>query len=165
MQPKIIEKPAFHVLGYGIETTTVNGQNSTDIPRFWQDFLENNLRNTIPNPISPNVELGICTDFNMEEGRFTYLIGMEVEATDNIPEGMIYRTIPAGQYAVFTTPKATNETFTQSIQETWEVIFSKWLPESGYGHGGGAEMEWYDERCWGNENKQMDIYVPIKTVE
>ncbi|MHC0038774.1 GyrI-like domain-containing protein [Pseudoneobacillus sp. C159] len=163
MKPKIIEKPVFHVLGYGIETTTLNGQNSSDIPKFWQEYLENNLRNNIPNPISPNVELGICTDFH--DGSFTYLIGMEVEPTDQVPEGMIYKTFPASQYAVFTTPNATNETFTQSIQETWGNVFQTWLPTSGYEHSGGAEIEWYDERCWGNEYKQMDIYVPVKKVE
>jgi AraC family transcriptional regulator len=165
MEPKIIEKPTFHVLGYGIQTTTHNGQNSTDIPRFWQEYLNNNLRNDIPNPISPNVELGICTDFNLQDGGFTYLIGMEVKSTELVPEGMIYRTFPAGQFAVFTTPPATNNTFTQSIQETWGFIFQSWLPSSGYEHSGGAEMELYDERCWGNENKQMDIYVPIKKVD
>jgi AraC family transcriptional regulator len=165
MEPKIIEKPTFQVLGYSIRTTTHNGQNSTDIPRFWDEFIKNNLRNDIPNPISTNVELGICTDFNLQDGEFTYLIGLEVKSTELVPEGMTYKTFPAGLYAVFTTPPATNDTFSQSIQDTWESIFGSWLPSSGYEHSGGAEMELYDERCWGNENKLMDIYVPIKKVD
>jgi AraC family transcriptional regulator len=124
MEPKIIEKPTFHVLGYGIQTTTHNGQNSTDIPRFWQEYLNNNLRNDISNPISPNVELGICTGFNLQDGGFTYLIGMEVKSTELVPEGMIYRTFPAGQFAVFTTPPATNNTSLKAFKKHGDLFFS-----------------------------------------
>ncbi len=66
------------------------------------------------------------------------------------------------EYAVFTTPRAKEEDFSASIQSTWVEIFSKWFPDSGYEHDGTIEFELYDERCYGKEGKQIDIYIPVK---
>lgn len=162
MEPKLITKPAFHLIGYELKTKNENGQNNKDIPEFWQQYTRNGLSCSIPSPIQKNVELGICTDFNPVTGEFVYLIGMEVKEGTEAPEGMVYRSFPELEYAVFTTPKSNEETFTSSIQSTWNFIFTEWFPRSGYEHYGSIEFELYDERCHGSENKEMDIYIPVK---
>ncbi|OAS87807.1 hypothetical protein A6K24_18905 [Metabacillus litoralis] len=50
----------------------------------------------------------------------------------------------------------------KSIQSTWNFIFTEWFPQSGYEHNGSVEFELYDERCYESENKEMDIYIPVK---
>lgn len=162
MEPKLVTKPAFHLIGYELKTKNEDGQNNKDIPEFWQQYMRNGLGCNIPDPIQQNVELGICTDFNPETGEFVYLIGMEVNEGTPAPEGMVYRSFPELEYAVFTTPKSNEESFTSSIQSTWNYIFTDWFPQSGYEHYGSIEFELYDERCHGSENKEMDIYIPIK---
>jgi len=162
MEPKLVTKPAFHIIGYELKTKTEDGQNSKDIPAFWQQYLQNNLGCRIPNPINKNVELGICTDFNPESGEFVYLIGMEVQEGTQALEGMVYKSFPELEYAVFTTPKSNEESFVSSIQSTWNKIFEEWFPQSGYEHDGSIEFELYDERCYGLENKEIDIYIPVK---
>ncbi|MHC0038796.1 AraC family transcriptional regulator [Pseudoneobacillus sp. C159] len=162
MEPKLVIKPAFHIMGYGLKTKNEDGQNNRDIPEFWQQFLNNKLGCNIPNPIHENVEFGICTDFNPETGEFVYLIGKEVNEGTEVPEGMMYKSFPELEYAVFTTPKSNDDSFTSSIQSTWNYIFTEWFPQSGYEHSGVVEFELYDERCHGSENKEMDIYIPIK---
>ncbi|MBS4212826.1 AraC family transcriptional regulator [Neobacillus rhizophilus] len=162
MEPKLVTKPAFHIIGYELKTKNEDGQNNKDIPEFWQQYMRNQLGANIPDPIHENVELGICTDFNPETGEFVYLIGMEVKEGTQAPAGMVYRNFPELEYAVFTTPKANEESFTTSIQSTWNYIFTEWFPQSEYEHSGSIEFELYDERCYGTENKQMDIYIPVK---
>ncbi|KKI89451.1 AraC family transcriptional regulator [Bacillus sp. SA1-12] len=162
MEPKLITKPAFHIIGYELKTKNVNGQNNIDIPAFWQQYLQNELGSNIPNPIHKCVELGICTDFKPETGEFVYIIGMEVEKDTQAPEGMVYKSFPELEFAVFTTPKSNEESFTASIQSTWNYIFTEWFPQSGYEHSGSVEFELYDERCHGRENKEIDIYIPFK---
>lgn len=108
------------------------------------------------------MELGICTDFNPETGEFVYVIGMEVEKDTPAPEGTVYKSFPELEYAVFTTPKSNEESFTSSIQSTWNYVFTEWFPESGYEHYGSMEFELYDKRCYGSENKEIDIYIPVK---
>lgn len=164
MEPKLITKPAFHIIGYELKTKNENGQNNKDIPEFWQQFMKNKLGCNIPNPINQNVELGICTDFNPKTNEFVYIIGMEVNEGSQPLEGMVYRSFPEQEYAVFTTPKANGDTFTASIQSTWNNIYTEWFPKSGFEHSGGTEFELYDERCHGNENIEMDIYIPVQKV-
>jgi AraC family transcriptional regulator len=162
MQPKSVTKSAFHIRGYELKTKNEDGQNNKDIPEFWKQYMQNRLVSKIPNPINENEELGICTDFNPETGEFVYVIGMEVKKGARAPEGMIYRNFPELEYAVFTTPKSNEGLFTSSIQSTWNYIFTKWFPQSGYEHYGSVEFELYDKRCYGSENKEIDIYIPVK---
>ena len=162
MDMKLIKKPAFHIMGYDLKTRNTNGENNREIPKFWQHYIQNNLGAQIPNPLHQNQELGLCTDYNTTTGEFVYMIGMEVAEETQAPEGLSYRSFPEMEYAVFTTPKASEENFTQSIQQTWVEIFSKWFPDSGYEHNGKVEFELYDERCYGKDNKQIDIYIPVQ---
>ncbi|KHF39271.1 AraC family transcriptional regulator [Halalkalibacter okhensis] len=164
LEPKILIKPAFHVIGYELITKNKDGQNNIDIPEFWQQYIQNKLGATIPNPIRKNEELGICTEFFPESGEFVYVIGMEVEKGTQAPEGMVYKSFPELEYAVFTTPPSTEKAFVSSIQSTWNYIFTTWFPQSGYEHHGSIEFELYDERCYGSENKEIDIYIPVKKI-
>ena len=88
------------------------------------------LGTTIPNrkDTSQWVELGLCTDFNLETGDFTYIIGMEVTDFENVPDGIAKRTFPAATYAVFTTPTVPHEEMVSSIHQTWNAVFSEWFP-------------------------------------
>ncbi|WP_123041848.1 AraC family transcriptional regulator [Cohnella candidum] len=163
MDYRIVDKPAFKWIGYALETTSEEGQNHRDIPAFWQHYISNRLGSRIPNAAN-SAELGICTDFDMETCKFTYLIGMEAERFDNVPEDLVCREFPGVTYAVFTTPKAKPEDFPKTIQATWASIFGEWFPHSGYEHAGAAEFELYDERSNPEVDgfQQMDIYIPIK---
>ncbi|WNB91104.1 AraC family transcriptional regulator [Bacillus sp. NEB1478] len=165
LEMKLVTKPAFNIMGYELKTSNIDGENNREIPKFWQHYLQNNLGANIPNPLNKNEELGLCTDYNTKTGEFVYMIGMEVAEGSSVPEGMTYRSFPEMEYAVFTTPQAREEDFPSSIQSTWVEIFSKWFPDSGYEHDGTIEFELYDERCYGKEEKQIDIYIPVKKQE
>ncbi|MDN4526076.1 GyrI-like domain-containing protein [Fictibacillus fluitans] len=163
MQPKIMVKPAFTVLGYELKTTSGEGKNLKEIPVFWQDYLKNpQMRKAIPNKKDPSVELGICTNFNPENGSFSYLICSEVTTAEEAPSDLVKKHIPETKFAVFTTPLVPDEEFSCSIQETWQYVFKEWFPSSGYEHAGGLEIEWYDERSTNPDSMQMDILIPIK---
>jgi AraC family transcriptional regulator len=162
MEPTLVTKPAFHIIGYELRTKNKDGQNNMDIPQFWQQYMQKNLGCSIPDPINKNQELGICTNFDPETGEFVYVIGMEVKEGTQAPEGMVYMSFPEQEYVVFTTPKSDEQSFSSTIQSTWNNIFTNWFPQSGYEHAGTVEFELYDERCYGSENKEMDIYIPVK---
>ncbi|MFC7373485.1 AraC family transcriptional regulator [Fictibacillus iocasae] len=162
MKPTFVVKPAFSVIGYELKTTNTDGQNNTDIPAFWQDYIVNKKGAAIPHPLDSDTEFGMCVEHNPETDEFTYLIGMEVAEGSAAPAGMAYHRFPETEYAVFTTPKASESEFVSSIQSTWNYIFTSWFQDSGYEHSGGVEFELYDTRCHGSVNKQIDIYIPVK---
>ncbi|MEF2966159.1 AraC family transcriptional regulator [Paenibacillus sp. M1] len=161
MEYRIESRPAMRIIGYAITTTTQGGENSKEIPAFWQTYMQNRLGEKVPGKKNPNVELGICTTYD-EDGNFRYIIGFEVEESAQAPEGMVEYEIPESTYAIFTTPPAGKDNFTASIQETWNVIFGEWFPTSGYEQAFAPDFEWYDERCYPEEGKQIDIYIPVE---
>lgn len=166
MNHRMVSKPAFKLIGYELRTSSVDGLNLHEIPAFWQQYLKNEGWRRIPNVIrrdSP-VELGICTDMSMENGSFSYLIGMEVEYFENVPEDLVCREFEGAEYAVFTTSRVRPESFSASIQDTWRAVFEEWFPHSEYEHAGTADFEWYDERSNLEVDglQEMDIYIPVK---
>jgi len=166
MDYRIVEKPAFRVLAYPLATTNVNGQNNSDIPAFWNEYIREGWGRILHEATGSRDEYGICTDFNMESGEFTYLIGMDADESAAVPAGTVLRSFPGATYAVFTTPQVKREQFSDSIQQTWKAIYEEWFPHSDYEHSGaGAEFEYYDERSGsGDENGlvQMEIYIPVR---
>jgi AraC family transcriptional regulator len=157
MEPKIINKKSFPVIGMQIQTTSQDGKNFQEIPQFWKQITEDNLFERIPPQKHPGSYLGICMDFE-PDGGFSYLIASEVTHTEDIPEGMVCKTIPPATYAVFTA----HGKMPEAIQETTKYIYQEWLPASGYQHAGTPDFELYDERSTvGGEDALVDIHIPI----
>jgi len=156
MEPKIISKKAFPVIGIELKTTTREGKNFTEIPQFWQQVIEKQHIKNIPNKKQLDTVLGICMDFKAD-GTFSYIIGSEVTSTDNVPDDMVSKKIPDAEYAVFTA----RGKMPDSIQNTTKYIYQEWLPKSKYQHANSPEFELYDERSDFSENAEVDIYIPI----
>lgn len=161
MQPRIETLPAMRIIGFSLATSTIDGQNHKEIPVFWQDHMREQWRDRVPGKKNPNVELGVCTAID-EDGSFRYIIGFEADNETAVPEGLVEYFIPEATYAIFTTPPADNEQFSAAIQGTWGNIFRDWFPGSGYEQAYAPDFEWYDERCWGETNKVIDIYIPVQ---
>lgn len=117
IKPEIIEKPAFHILGYAVETNYLNGDNFKDIPQFWKEAMPEGLLQKISKKLKPECCLGVCLDFQ-EDGKMKYIIGYEVEALDQVPPRQFQTFIPSAKYAVFTAKGKMPE----SIQNTVKYI-------------------------------------------
>ena len=156
MEHTIISKRSFPVIGVELKTTTHDGMNYVEITQFWEKVLKEGQIDNIPDKKLKNTVLGICMDFE-PSGRFSYIIGSEVTSTENTPNNMVCRTIPASKYAVFTA----RGKIPGSIQDTFKYIYQEWLPNSNLQRANSAEFELYDERCEDAENAEVDIYIPI----
>ena len=156
MEHTIISKESFRIIGVELKTTTHDGKNFVEIPQFWEKVLEEGQIEKIPDKKFQDTVLGICMDFE-HSSRFSYIIGSEVTSTENTPEDMVCRTIPAAQYAVFTA----RGKLPDSIQDVTRYIYREWLPNSEFQRANSADFEWYDERSEDEDNGEVDIYVPI----
>ena len=116
-------------------------------------------------------EVMLCLDIDEEQGSFTYLMGVGVsEAEYAIPlrPGTYRHELPGGLYAVFTTPLAGDEAYTQNaaLQDTWKYILEDWLPRSEYEYDDSrTDYEYHDERAhddWRDDCKCCtEIRIPI----
>lgn len=154
MEPKIIEKDKFMVIGlkyYG------SNQNN-EIPKLWGKF--NSRIKEIENVVNRNVGMGVCefVENFTDESKFTYFACQEVNSFKNIPKGMEGLTVEKNKYVVFT-----HKGPVERLGDTYEYIYGTWLPKSGYEPAKSHDFEYYDERFNpDDEESELDIYIPIK---
>ncbi|MBO8163903.1 MAG: GyrI-like domain-containing protein [Brevibacillus sp.] len=148
-------KDAFTVVGLTCSTTL----NESKIPALWEEFTSR--VGEIKNRISPNIMLGISEfSANPEHEAFTYMACVLVNNVDEIPEGMLCKTIPKREYVV-----VTHKGKVETLGGTIDFIYDTWLPKSEYALMESEDFEVYeDERFMGadNEESEVDIFIPIQ---
>lgn len=146
-------KDEIKVVGIELKTSNQNGQATKEIPLFWQKFYAQNIKDQIPNKIDNEV-LGLYIDY---EGDFTapysFVICYKVSNLENIPQGMVGKTIPSSNYAVFT---ATGK-FPENILETWQKIWKSDLNRTYSG-----DFEVYEQDFSATQNPEVNVYISIK---
>ncbi len=95
------------------------------------------------------------------ENEIEYFATVSLENGSKIPKGMNNHVFEEVQYAVFT-----HKGTLSKLGETYNFIYSEWLPKSDYVLAGNYDLEKYDER-YNMENPDhpesaMDIMIPIK---
>jgi predicted transcriptional regulator YdeE len=148
MEPKIVTKPAFTVVGM-----KYHGKNeNNEIPQLWGQYLPRagEIKNVVDSPVC----YGVCGNLE-ESGKFSYLAAVEVSDAADIPSGMESWEVEEQQYAVFPCTLTT-------IHETYEYAHNAWLPGSGYERLSVPDFEMYDETFDGEDPESiLYVYIPI----
>lgn len=148
MQPQLMTKPAFTVVGLLIRTKPM----TQEIPELWARFVPR--LDEIQQVAEPHVSYGVMAHFDQEMSELDYMAGNAVERVVDLPAGMSRWDIPANTYAVFETTLAT-------IGETFGYIYGTWLPTSGYQHAAAPYFERYGE-TFSPDNPALSIYIPVE---
>ena len=150
MEPKIVSRPAFTVVGM-----KYRGKNeNNEVPQLWGKFWPRN--NEIQHKVNPQMTYGVLGNKDDNTGEFDYVAGFEVDSMADIPEGMVSWEVPEQTYAVFTCTLPT-------LMETFQYIFKTWLLRSAYEFADGPEFELYDENFDPeDENSEVYVYIPVK---
>jgi AraC-type DNA-binding domain-containing proteins len=184
MTPYITVMTPFAVAGRTIRQKLPDVKHHADIPAycFGVNSSEAEIIELCPTqddfPKSDAIkhcEISMCYDVDATSGEFTYLLGRGIFHPDdlkNITADMVSFEIN-GLYAIFSTSPVVSfdkhDKFAQIIQNTWNDIFTNWLPNSEFEYDETRkDFEYYDYRDhgWYFDNKrQMDIYIPIRQRE
>lgn len=169
MEPKIIERESFKVVGFEFKNNLKNILHTRDIPAFWSQrgLSDGKCESKLYNTLKPSKhgEYCICINPDMDTDDFSYILGVGVEDFHLATDEMYKLEVPAATYAVFTTPLVNEADFVSSIQGTWKYILEEWFPTSGYEiDDSKLDFEFYDEKChpWQYDKISMEIYIPIK---
>ena len=129
-----------------------DGSNLQDIPLLWQKWNNEKESEKIINRKYADESMGICI---FSQGNvFDYMIGHEVNNIESIPEDMVIYRLEPSLYAVFRVIGP----ITESVQKTWDYIYSVWLSESKYKHRNIDDIEYY----YYNQGELVaDLYIPI----
>jgi predicted transcriptional regulator YdeE len=100
--PKIENQESFTVVGLTVRTNNAaeaGGQGQ--IPALWQNAMTNGQLEQIPNRVGEGYVV-VYSDFATDHGgEYNYTLGVRVSSADNLPAGMVKRTVAAGKYAIF----------------------------------------------------------------
>jgi len=157
-EQKIVNKPAFKVVGMNTYTDFLNG-NFDQFPATWERFCP--YSGKIEKRVNDNTAYGISfypPDWT-PKSKWDYMAAVEVKDLNDIPITMLGKTIPANKYAVFT-----HKGPVKNLYQTYYYIYTKWLPESNYDKVSGYDFELYDERFKDgkSDDSEVDIYIPVK---
>lgn len=155
MEYKIVEKPAFKVMG-------VSGMFSyesanTDIPKYWEEIHIN----AKVKPVMGTY--GISFDEEMAGNQFRYMIADDYSVDVAVGKKLEEHEIPAHTWAVF----PCRGPMPLPFQEVNRRIFSEWLPASQYEIAEGYNIEYYSNPADFKGGTQdpgyyAEIWIPVK---
>lgn len=89
------------VVGIKLKTSNDPKRGPLEIPKHWDRFFKEQVQSRIPSKISDEV-IALYCDYEGDYTKpYTMVIGSAVSSIDNIPEGMVFKKVPAGHYALF----------------------------------------------------------------
>jgi predicted transcriptional regulator YdeE len=143
---------AFHVIGISVRTTNVNNKALKDIGDLFGNFAGQNIMEKIPNKITEDIYC-VYTDYESDfNGPYTAIVGCKVSSLNDIPTGLIGKTIPDSKYQVY---RSTGK-LSISLSKTWEGIWNTDLNRRY-----SADFDIYGEKARDYENGLVDTYVAI----
>lgn len=141
-----------------ISTLSPDHDNESVISALWDKYFPRG--DEIPTRLGL-IHFGVCFKGEGEKSHpdeCFYLAGAEVQSIDEVPEGMMAMTIPAGRYAVFT-----HKGKLEKLSFTMKYIYGSWLPKSGENLRDAPDLEIYDKRFkLDSEDSEIDIYIPVE---
>jgi predicted transcriptional regulator YdeE len=146
-EAELRRREAFTVMGIQVLVNPM----ATDYEAIWRQF---ELREAEIAPHSPRkVYYGVFFPTD-QEGLDDHLAGMAVEGVTEAPEGLVRRTVPAAEEAVFACTMDT-------IGATWAAAFGEWLPAHGYEYDHPSPC--YERYVPGSQGPvAVTIHIPLR---
>lgn len=151
MNTKTIEK--FHIIGLAIRTTNQNGQSAHDIPKLWETFFTENIRDQIPNKIDTSIYC-VYTAYEKDHTTpYTTILGCKVENLSQIPESMVAITV---EQAAYTKYVAEGNLAEGIVYNQWLKIWEADLPRAFT-----TDFEVYGKKAENPEQAEVEIFIAI----
>lgn len=160
MEPRFIVQEECKVIGVAVCTSNAaEAGGEGKIPGLWMDYYQQRVSKEIPNQVIDSPTIGLYTDYeNGVAGSYLVLIGLKVKTIEEIPEGLIGKTIPAGKYAVFTTQRGA---VAKVVPEGWAFIWD-WFSRNDLKRTFTGDYELYDKRASNPDDAIVDIYIAVE---
>lgn len=157
-EPRFENRSQFYVMGVSLR----DNSDPTEKMRLWLDLYR--VQSGIPNVV-PGAEFGVtyyAPDYDLTTRKgIVYLIGNEVSAPEYVPIGLTLRAVPQARYAVFE-----HRGTMDKLSDTYNYIFSEWLPKHKVRALGQDIFERYDSRfSFDSEESVLEIWVPVPPAE
>ena len=149
--PRVVQGKPMLIVGMNERYGTNCGGN---IPAQWQSFTPR--IGSVPKQVG-RTAYGLIYNGD-DDGNYDYMCGVEVSDYSQLPSDLDRLRVPACKYAVFR-----HAGHISGIRSTWNTIWGKALPESGFELADAPIFERYGEEFDGRAGTGgVDLFVPIK---
>lgn len=155
MDYHIQKRDAFKIVGVSKRISTVNDENFTTVPKFWNEVMRDGTLKKLCGV--SETTLGVCYDVDREQEHFSYLIAVEADGIHDL-ENQVLLEVPEMTWAVF---KSVGK-MPDAMQNIWHKIFHEWFPATNYEHADAPELEVYPAGDAQSEDYVCEIWIPIK---
>jgi predicted transcriptional regulator YdeE len=163
--PKKIHLEEFSIIGIEARTTNAHEMKGDGvIPAQWQKWQDRLSAHSKGQPEIHSADsslYAVYTDYASDRnGEYSFVIGLKAAPGATVPQGMVLKKIPAGEYAVI---RSDNGPEAKVVPAAWMRV---WALEDHAQLGGTrayrADFEVYDRRSVDPQHSQVDIYVGLK---
>lgn len=148
MNYEIVNLEQKTVAGIKIRTSNSSPSMTREIGETWQKFYEQGIYASIPGKVNGKA-IGLYTNYeNDVNGEYDVLVCCEVSGTENLPDGLATKVIPAGKYAKFT------------VQGNMEAVGACWgeIWQTKLDRNFDCDFEEYQES---DDMEHMEVYTYI----
>ena len=150
----IVNKPQMIVVGIECRTSNDSDRAPIDIPKHWNKFFNEDVASRVPNKLSNDVIAVYCDYEGDYTQPYTLVLGYAVSSSDEVPEGMVFKSIPDGSYAHY---RAIGEQPKTTV-DTWVSIWlNNELPRAY-----NADYEFYGEKYFSGNPQEVEIFIGIE---
>ena len=101
MQSTLAQLPSFTIAGVTIRTENAGGKAKRDIGALWQQFMQQQVLQTIPNRYNDDIYC-MYTEYELDANApYTVILGCRVNSLEGLPEGITGKAIAAASYMLF----------------------------------------------------------------
>lgn len=139
------------MIGIELRTSNQDSRSMKEIPEHWQKFLTEGIASKIPHKTSGEI-LAFYTDYEGDASKpYSLIIGCAVSKIDEIPAGMVAKTIPKAKYAVVKAPGP------HSVLDAWKKVWTSTLKRAYTG-----DLEVYPAHFHPEKNPEVKLYISLK---
>jgi AraC family transcriptional regulator len=134
---------------------SIKEEGNTEIPDFWKESGRSGVFNVLKQHATSDDLYGVCAPISKESSHFAYGIGM-VHRGGEVPEGYTLWKVVPKTWAAF---KCIGDS-PACIGETWERIFTEFLPGSDYTMLDDTDFELYADHL--GSGCFCEIWIPVE---
>lgn len=143
----------FALIGVTVRTSNAAGEAVTAIPQLWNRFMAEGMAEKIPNKLEEALYC-VYTDYEGDHSQpYSVILGCRVAHTDEVPEGMVAKTMPGGKYVKRVAKGNLNE---GAVFKAWNKIWQEGFPRAYT-----ADYEVYGGKAQNPLDAEVDIYLAV----
>ncbi|MDR2967595.1 MAG: GyrI-like domain-containing protein [Methanobacteriaceae archaeon] len=148
---KIIERETFYICGYGVETT--GDKNVEDLSNLYKDFFASDKESILLGFSGSKKGYFGLMWYTSGHEKYYYLLGIEVDKENELPESAILKTVPKTTYAVAYYPHD------KDAVEAWTEFFYTDISKEGYAIN--EQHNLYFEYFSENVDGDYELWAPV----